>query len=319
MYEQDDWIWLLLVNFDKLLKGGKLVFFQQLVNGLTIGSTYALVTIGFTMIYGVLELTNFAHSSFYMLGAYLTMTSMSMLGVSVKTFFFSLLVSIILCGVLSALVDRFALRLIRNRKGAGISALLCTVGVQTCINNAILAIFGSETKNFPDVLQLGKITIGKTVISRFQILIMIIAILIMALLSVVIYFTRFGSAMRAISQNERAARMMGIRVNQIITWTFFISAAISTIAGTMVGMYYQAVDITMASSVGSKAFAAAVLGGIGVMPGAVLGGFIIGVVETLVAGYISSGYRDAIAFAILIIVLAVRPQGILGKKVATKV
>lgn len=295
------------------------MFFQQLVNGLTIGSTYALVTIGFTMIYGVLELTNFAHSSFYMLGAYLTMTSMSMLGVSIKTFFLSLLVSIILCGVLSAMVDRFALRLIRNRRGAGISALLCTVGVQTCINNSILAIFGSETKNFPDVLRLGKITIGRTVISRLQILIMLIAVLIMTLLSFVIYFTRFGSAMRAISQNERAARMMGIKVNQIITWTFFISAAISTIAGTMVGMYYQAVDITMASSVGSKAFAAAVLGGIGVMPGAVLGGFIIGVVETLVAGYISSGYRDAIAFAILIVVLAVRPQGILGKKVATKV
>lgn len=295
------------------------MFFQQLVNGLTIGSTYALVTIGFTMIYGVLELTNFAHSSFYMLGAYLTMTSMAVLGVSIRTFFLSLLVSIVLCGVLSALVDRFALRLIRNRRGAGISALLCTVGVQTCINNSILAIFGSETKNFPDVLRLGKITIGKTVISRLQILIMLIAILIMALLSFVIYFTRFGSAMRAISQNERAARMMGIKVNQIITWTFFISAAISTIAGTMVGMYYQAVDITMASSVGSKAFAAAVLGGIGVMPGAVLGGFIIGVVETLVAGYISSGYRDAIAFAILIVVLAVRPQGILGKKVATKV
>lgn len=295
------------------------MFLQQLVNGLTIGSTYALVTIGFTMVYGVLELTNFAHSSFYMLGAYLTLTSMGALGVSIRGFFLSLLIAVVLCGLLSALMDRAALRPIRNRKGAGISALLCTVGAQTCINNAILAIFGSETKTFPDVFQLGKITIGGIVISYLQILIMVIAIVIMAVLSLVIYFTRFGCAMRAISQNERAARMMGIRVNSIITWTFLISAAISTIAGTMVGMYYQAVDITMASSVGSKAFAAAVLGGIGVMPGAVLGGFIIGVIETLVAGYISSGYRDAIAFAILILVLAVRPQGILGKKTTTKV
>lgn len=295
------------------------MFLQQLINGLTIGSTYALVTIGFTMIYGVLELTNFAHSSFYMLGAYLTLTSMSVIGVSPRGFFISLAVAVLLCGFLGAVMDRFALRPIRNRKGAGISALLCTVGAQTCINNAILAFFGAESKMFPDIFDLGKITFHNAVISRIQILIMAIAIMIMAVLSFLIYFTRFGCAMRAISQNERAALMMGIKVNTIITGTFFIATTISTIAGTMVGMYYQAIDITMANSVGSKAFAAAVLGGIGVMPGAVLGGFIIGVVETFVAGYISSGYRDAIAFAILIIVLAVRPQGILGKKTVTKV
>lgn len=295
------------------------MFWQQIVNGVTIGSTYALVTIGFNMIYGVLELTNFAHSSFYMLGAYLLLTSMGWIGMRPAGFAVSLIGAIAVCGVLSALMDRVFLRSIREKKGAAISALLCTVGVQTCINNAILAIFGAETKSLPNVFGLGKLTIGSVVISWMQIIIVIAALVIMTVLSFVIYRTKFGSAMRAVSQNSNAARMMGIRVGSIITGTFFISAAVSTIAGAMVGMYYQAIDVNMATSVGSKAFAAAVLGGIGEMPGAVLGGFLIGIVETLVAGYISSGYRDAIAFAILIIVLAVRPQGLLGKKVATKV
>ena len=295
------------------------MFWQQLINGITIGSTYALVTIGFTMIYGVLELTNFAHSSYYMLGAYLTLISMGTLGFTPSGFFLSLLAAMLICGILSAIMDAITLRPIRNRKGAGISALLCTIGVQTCINNSILAIFGSETKAMPDVFQLGKFTIGNVVISWMQICIVALSLLLMAALSLLLNFTKFGYATRAIAQNSTAAKAMGIEVNRIITWTFFISAVISTIAGGMVGMYYQAIDVTMANSVGSKAFAAAVLGGIGVLPGAVLGGYIIGIVETLVAGFISSGYRDAIAFAILIVVLAVRPQGIMGQRAIKKV
>ena len=290
-----------------------------MINGTTIGSTYALVTIGFTMIYGVLELTNFAHSSFYMLGAYLTLTSLSMIGISVGNFFICLLVSIILCGFCASCLDHFALKKIRDRNGAAISALLCTIGAQTCINNALLNIFGAETKNFPVVFNLGKFNIGNAVCSWLQVLIVITAFVIMAVLSFIIYKTRYGSAMRAISQNQRAARMMGIKVNAVITTTFLISAGVSALAGTLVGMFYMAVETTMAASVSSKAFAAAVLGGIGSLPGAVIGGFIIGIVETMVAGYISSGYRDAIAFAILILVLAIHPQGLLGKKTITKV
>lgn len=295
------------------------MFLQQLINGITIGSTYSLVTIGFTMIYGVLELTNFAHSSYYMLGAYLTLTSMSVLGFTPRGFLFSLLGAMVICGGLSAAMDAVTLRPIRNRRGAGISALLCTIGVQTCINNAILAFYGSETRALPDVFQLGKFNIGNAVVSWMQVCIVMLSLVIMLVLSLVINRTRFGSAMRAIAQNSTAAKAMGIEVNRVITWTFFISAVISTIAGGMVGMYYQAIDITMANSVGSKAFAAAVLGGIGVLPGAVLGGYIIGIVETLVAGFISAGYRDAIAFAILILVLALRPQGIMGQKPIKKV
>lgn len=295
------------------------MFFQQLVNGLTIGSTYALVTIGFTMIYGVLELTNFAHSSFYMLGAYLTLTSMSFLGLTPLGFVLSLLASMLFCGVAGALMDRFTLRPIRDKRGAAISALLCTVGVQTVINNLILIIFGSDTKPLPNVINQSRFVIGNTIITGIQILIILLSIALMVLLSLLVYRTKVGSAMLAISQNANAAKLMGINVNAIITATFFIATCISSVAGSMVGSYYQTVDILMATSVGSKAFAAAVLGGIGVLPGAVLGGYIIGIIETLVAGYISSGYRDAVAFIILVVVLVVRPSGLLGQKDTSKV
>lgn len=292
---------------------------QQLVNGITIGSTYALVTMGFTLIYSILELTNFAHSSFYMLGAYLTITTLSMIGASPSAFIVALIVSIIMCGVLGALMDRIALKPLRDRKGAAISAVLSTVGVQVLINNAILVIFGSETKHLPNVLGLPKYNFNGTIISGTQMVIILASIALMIVLSLVVYCTKIGSAMRAISQNTEAAKLMGIDVNRVITASFFLAVAISAVSGTLVGSYYQAVDTMMATSVGSKSFAAAVLGGMGSLPGAVLGGYLIGVVETLVAGYISSGYRDAIAFAILIIVLIVRPTGLFGQKNIGKV
>jgi branched-chain amino acid transport system permease protein len=216
-------------------------------------------------------------------------------------------------------MDKVALKVIRDRKGAAISALLSTVGVQVFINSTILVVFGSETKHLPNVLGLPRYNFGGTIISGTQILIMVTSIILMAILSLIVYRTKIGSAMRAISQNVAAAKLMGIDVNTVITITFFIAIAVAAIAGSLVGTYYQAVDIMMATSVGSKSFAAAVLGGMGSLPGAVLGGYLIGIVETLVAGYISSGYRDAIAFAILIVVLIVRPTGLFGQKNIGKV
>jgi branched-chain amino acid transport system permease protein len=197
--------------------------------------------------------------------------------------------------------------------------MLCTVGVQTAIDNSILVIFGSETKSFPNVISSKKILLGDAVISYTQIIILISAMVLMVLLSLFIYRTRMGTAMRAISQNGEAARLMGINTGAVVTLTFFIAAGIAAIAGTLVGSYYQANDIMMSASVGSKSFAAAVLGGMGSLPGAVLGGVLIGVVETLVAGYISSGFRDAIAFLILTIVLIVKPTGLFGAKQVIKV
>ncbi len=295
------------------------MFFQQLVNGLTIGSTYALVTIGFSMVWSILQLTNFAHSSFYMLGAYFTLTIMMAMGGTVQAFFLALVISVILTAVLGALMERICLRPIRERKAIGIAAMLCTVGVQTTINNAILVFFGSETKSFPDVLQLGRFRIGNVIVTWLQVVILVLAVILMIAMSLIVYKTKLGAAMRSVSQNTSAAHLMGINVNFVIMATFFLGTFVAAIAGTMVGMYYQAIDTTMAAATGTKSMAAAILGGIGVLPGAMLGGIIIGVVETFVASYISSGYRDAIAFLILIIVLLVKPTGMFGKKAINKV
>ena len=298
------------------------MFLQQIINGLTVGSTYALVTIGFNMVYGVLELTNFAHSSFYMLGAYISLFTMTSLygRVSIGGFFIGLVTSIIITGFLGAIMDKAALEPIRKRNGAPITALLSTVGIQTAINNSILLIFGTVPVEFPDVFQLGKFYLGEnTVVQNIQITIFVLAILLMVILSFIVYKTKLGSAMRAISQNQQAAKIMGIDVNKVITITFFIGTAVAAISGTMVGIYYQRVDTTMAGAVGMKSFAAAVLGGMGSLPGAMVGGFLIGIVETVYAAYVSSSSKDAIAFIILILILIVRPSGLFGQKNVNKV
>ena len=297
------------------------MFLQQLINGLTVGATYALVTIGFTLIYSVLELTNFAHTSFYMLGAYITMTTVTLIGATTGNFLLSLLLAMAVCGGIGVFMQRTTLQVIREKNGAGISAMLCTVGVQTVINNAIILIWSSDSRYFPDIFgNLGKIYLGGAIISWVQVLIMIAAIVLMACISLVIYKTRIGRGMRAIAQNATAARLMGVNVNGIIALTFLLSTTVAAIAGTMVGSYYKAIDTNMASSVGFKAFAAAILGGMGSLPGAVVGGILIGVAETLISSYlISPGYRDAVAFLILIIVLIIRPRGIWGQKETSKV
>lgn len=295
------------------------MFLQQLINGLTIGSIYALVTIGFSMVWSILQLANFAHGSFYMLGPYLSLTAILLLGDSPAVFICVVLGVAILTGCLGAGMDRVFLRPIREKKVSTISTILCTIGVQTVINNGIIAIYGSQSRSFPDPFQFKSINIGNAVISWMQIIIFILAVVLMLILSKIVYGTKLGAAMRAVSQNSRAASLMGINVNRVIMVTFFLGTMVAAIAGCMVGLYYQVIDTTMATVTSSKSMAAAILGGIGVLPGAVIGGLIIGVLETMVAAYVSSGYRDAIAFAVLIIVLVVRPTGIMGKKSINKV
>ncbi|UTD05462.1 branched-chain amino acid ABC transporter permease [Treponema denticola] len=296
---------------------------QQLINGLVIGSTYALVTIGFNMVYGVLELTNFAHSSFYMLAAYIGQFILLKFFMNISVpiaLIITFLTSIIITASLGALMDKIALEPIRIKKGAPISSLISTVGVQTIINNSVLLIFGTVPLYFPDLLKLGKFTIyGGTVVQWIQILILIMTLIIMLVLTFIVTRTRLGKSMRAISQNQIAARLMGININRVITITFFIGTTVAGISGLMVAMYYQRVDTLMGASVGLKSFAAAVLGGMGSLPGAAIGGLLIGLLETLFAAYISSGYRDIVAFVILILVLLIRPSGLMGKKSVDKV
>ena len=216
-------------------------------------------------------------------------------------------------------MDKLALEPIRKREGAPITALLSTIGAQIVINDAILLIFGTESKSFPNPFDLGKIYVWNAVIQVYQIVIFIVAILLLVLLSYIVYRTKIGNAMRAISQNATAAKLMGINVNVVITVTFFIGAAVAAISGAMIGGYYQKIDTLVGASVGMKSISAAVLGGMGSLPGAMVGGFLIGILETMFAAYVNSGFRDAIAFIIMFVVLILKPSGIFGKKIITKV
>ncbi len=289
---------------------------QQLINGLTIGSTYALVTIGFSLIFSVLKLMNFANGSVFVLGAYFSLGLYSLLGGNVWV---ALLGSMALTGLTGYSIDRFVLRTLRQKSAPGLAPMITTMGVATVIENAILIWFGSEAKAVTFAPNLGHISVAGVRISGLQTMILVIAIILMGMVSWVIYKTKAGKAMLAVSQNMQAAKLMGINVNAVITTTFFVSAVLSSIAGTVVGMYYRSIEVAMSSAWGNKVFAAAILGGVGNIPGAILGGLLVGIFETLGASYISAGYRDAIAFIIMIVVLLVKPTGLFGKQDVIKV
>lgn len=292
------------------------MFFQQLINGLTLGSTYALTAVGYTMVFGILELVNFSHGAVYMFGAFVVLMLMTALKLN---FMLAFVIGAIITGLLGITIDKICLFPLRKKKAPKVASLISTIGVSIFIQNLVMLVWGSETKNFPLVLNLGSINIGSLKISYLQIIIMMIAVVLMAALTIIIRKTKIGKAMRATAQNMEAAKLMGVNVNFVISFTFFLGASLAAVAGVLVGMYYQSVDPMMGFMAGLKAFAAAVLGGIGVLPGAILGGLIIGVSEILAAGYIHAGFRDAIAFGILIAVLIIRPTGLLGKKVQKKV
>ena len=292
------------------------MFLQYLINGLTIGSTYALVAIGYSMIFSVLELINFANGSMYMLGGYLTlMVYLTFSG----NFFLAFFLSIAATGLMGFATDKLALSPLRRKNAPKMSALISTLGMGTFIDNAIMLLFGSEGKNFPNMLDFGKFYVGNVIITYTQLIILGISVALMGVLCLVVYRTKLGKAMRSTAQNVTAAKLMGIDVDLIISITFVISSAMAAIAGTLVGMYYQSVDLNMGMKIGFKTFAAAVFGGVGVLPGAMVGGLLIGMIESLGASYISSGYRDAYAFIIMILVLLFKPSGIFGKTEITKI
>lgn len=289
---------------------------EQLINGLTIGGMYALVAIGYTMVFGVLELVNFAHGSVYMLGGYITL--MLYLGVF-DNFGIAFLISILLTALVGYGIDSVGLRRLREKKAPKIAALISTLGMSTIIEQAVQIFFGTDAKPFPQVLDFGKVNILGCAVKWSQIIILLIALVLMAALSLFVNCTRFGKAMQAVAQDSEAARLMGIPVKTVITVTFMLGSALAAVAGTLVGTYYQSIDTAMGFTVGMKSLSSAVLGGVGSLPGAMLGGLLIGIIETLGAVYVSSGYRNAIAFAVLIAIILVKPNGILGKAQTTKV
>jgi branched-chain amino acid transport system permease protein len=289
-------------------------FLQQLVNGLSLGSIYALIALGYTMVYGVLRLINFAHGDVYMVGAYVGYFLSRRLRGDEPSIVSALLVmlgSMIACALLGVLIERLAYRPVRRE--ARLTLLITAIGVSLFIENLAQLVFGPDPKFFPSLAPHFAFHVAGVSLTSEQITVVVVSVLLMVLLRFFILKTRTGKAMRAVSFSLDAARLMGISTDRIIAVTFALGSALAAAAGVLIGMQIPKIDPLMGIMYGLKAFVAAVLGGIGSVPGAVLGGLLIGVSETMVVGYLSSTYREAIAFGILILVLILRPQGLMGR------
>ena len=296
-------------------------FIQQLVNGITLGSVYALIALGYTMVYGIIQLINFAHGEVFAAGGYLGVITLSFLqsqGVLADYPGMGLALAFIMamayCAFLAVALERAAYRPLRG--APRLSLLLSALGMSIFLSNGMMLTQGVYDKAYPiQLYSAGTFTFGGAVISYTQVFIILGSILLMILLNLFVNRTRLGKAMRSTAQDKTMSALLGINANRTITITFVIGAILAAAAGVMVGIYYGSVRFDMGFVPGIKAFAAAVLGGIGNLTGAMLGGLIIGLVEVLAAGYLASDYKDVFAFVILILVLYFRPTGIMGEQV----
>ncbi len=303
---------------ESLLEQSSLIL-QQLVNGITLGGVYALIAVGYTMVYGVIQLINFAHGEIYMLGAFLTFTMVTTLHLP---FFVAILLTIMLCACFGIILDFVAYRPLR--KAPRLAALITAIGMSLFLQNLALLIWGSQIKSYPRevlpaIFSKAAFSLGDVFISWIQVFILSVTVIAMFMLHIIIHKTKVGTAMRAVSQDKTTAALMGIAVNRVISFTFAIGSAMGAMAGIMVGLYYNAIFPHMGYMAGVKAFAAAVLGGIGSVPGAMLGGGVLGIAEVLGAGYLSSEYRDGISYAVMILVILFKPAGLIGKPLTEKV
>jgi len=288
---------------------GFLMFFQQLLNGLTTGSAYALIALGYTMIYGILGLINFAQGELYMCGAFVTVL---LLATGQVNFVVAFAAGMGAAALLGVVLERVAFRPLRGAHP--LVPLISAIGASIFLQSLALLLFGPNNRPFPIPFEFRTVTVGGMPLSTLQGAILLSALGFMALLMVFVRYTRYGKAIVACALDRDTARLMGINVDRMVALTFLIGSALSGAAGIMMAIYYNATYPRMGLLPGLKAFSAAILGGVGNIPGAILGGLLLGVAESLGAGYISSGYKDAIAFIILIVVLLIRPQGILKGK-----
>ena len=291
-------------------------FLSYLINGISLGSVYAIIALGYTMVYGIARMLNFAHGDIIMVGGFTVFTIVTTMGGSPVV---GILASVVVCTVLGVTIERVAYRPLRG--ASPLAVLITAIGVSYLLQNVALLIFGSNARQFTSVITVPalKLASGKLSISSVTIVTILSCIVIMAALMTFINKTKMGQAMLAVSEDRGAATLMGINVNRTISVTFAIGSALAAVAGVLLCSAYPSLSPYTGSMPGIKAFVAAVFGGIGSIPGAFIGGILLGIIENLAKAYISSQLSDAIVFSVLIIVLLVRPTGILGKKMTEKV
>lgn len=292
------------------------LFVQQIINGIALGSVYALTAIGYSMVYGVLELVNFAHGNIYMAGAFIYYVLAVMLELP---WWIAFIATAIITGLIGVFYDATTLRPLRKAGLPKITGLIATIGVSTVVYNLFFLWLGSETRLYPTFFEGQQLQFGSISVNIIYLVIVAISTVFLLILTLFIQKTKTGMAMRAVAQNAEAAECMGISTNAIISVTFFIGSALAAISGILSCMSYRSIDIAVGTAITIKAFAATVLGGVGNLPGAVVGAFIIAIAEVLTAGYISSNIRSISSFIILILVLLFRPNGLMGKTVQKKV
>ena len=289
-------------------------FLTYLINGISLGSVYAIIALGYTMVYGIAKMLNFAHGDVIMIGGYMAYCAASYLGWGAPM---SILLSIVVCTVLGIVIERLAYKPLRQ--ATSLAVLITAIGVSYFLQNAALLIWTSNPKSFPDMLKLPSVNLAGVKISGIAIVTIVACVVIMIALTLFTGKTKMGKAMRAVSEDKGAAQLMGINVDGTISLTFAIGSGLAAIAGFLLCSAYPTLMPTTGAMPGIKAFTAAVFGGIGSIPGAFLGGILLGVIEIFAKAYISTQLSDAIVFAVLIIVLIVKPAGLLGKKIHEKV
>jgi branched-chain amino acid transport system permease protein len=294
------------------------IVIQQLVNGLSLGSIYALIALGYTMVYGIVKLINFAHGDLLMVGAYSGYFVLSALDTNPWALAVAFAVSMAVCGLLAIGIERFAYRPLRS--SPRLNSLITAIAISLILQNGarVIKFVGPNPRQYPTMGTVN-MNLGPFTISNIQLTVIVVSAVLMSILNYRINYTKIGKAMRAVSFDMQASSLMGISVNKTIAFTFALGAVLAAAGGVLYATAYPQVEPTMGTMPGLKAFVAAVLGGIGSVPGAMLGGYILGVAETLTKGFLSSQYADAISFAILIIILLVKPTGIMGTKTRVKV
>ncbi len=303
------------------------LFVQQTINGLTLGAMYSLLALGFTMVYGILELINFAHFSVFMVGTFVAMGALQSMGIMgqsviltglplVGVLLVALAATMTVCGCIGMGIERFFLRRLRSVKGP--AQMITTIGISYILSNSVLLFIGGQGFNFPNPIPMLKYHIGGAVMDVRQPLIWAISAVLMIGLTYFVQSTKLGKAMRATAQDPEAARMMGVDVDRVVLTAFFLGSAMAGAAAVVFGLYYNYTNFYIGFDAGLRAFTAAVLGGIGNVPGAMLGGLLIGIIETMTSQFISTNWAEVVIFSILILVLVLRPAGLLGRVAPNK-